>query len=136
MTVHFLKLCGVFLLAFACNERPTAEKQEKQPVATKGKPEQHAVLSGQPAPAHAGVIPENNHVKPLQPPREAVPAAPTTFDLKSVQKHVAALDVQPSQEVWSRISWVDNLPEAKLLSAQTKRPIFFFSMHGKLDGRC
>ena len=64
------------------------------------------------------------------------PTNPVEFNVKSIQERAKRLDLAESENVWSRISWVRTLKEAKRISSESGRPIFFFSMYGELDGRC
>jgi len=58
------------------------------------------------------------------------------LDIQRISKGVADLALQDSEKVWERVSWVSDVSTAKSLAIQTQRPIFLFSMHGELDGRC
>ena len=58
------------------------------------------------------------------------------INLAHVRKGVSDLSLQEHEKVWKRVSWVAKHATAKKLSLETNRPIFLFSMHGELDGRC
>lgn len=58
------------------------------------------------------------------------------IDVDTIGDEVARLDLQPHEKVWERVSWMADVATAKSLAVKTNRPIFLFSMHGELDGRC
>ena len=63
-------------------------------------------------------------------------AQPTALDALSIKTKGAEIILSEEERVWELIPWTTNLQEATRLSAETDRPIFLFSMHGDLDGRC
>ena len=64
--------------------------------------------------------------------------APQTamIDVDSIQEKVKHLSLQQEERIWDRIPWKSDLESAKKASSESGRPIFLFSMHGDLDGRC
>ena len=64
--------------------------------------------------------------------------APQTVlvDVASIQEKVKQMSLQQEERIWDRIPWKSDLETAKKVSTESGRPIFLFSMHGDLDGRC
>lgn len=58
------------------------------------------------------------------------------FDISAIQQQATKLELQSEERIWERIPWTSSLNEAKSISQESDRPIFIFSMHGNLDGRC
>ena len=63
-------------------------------------------------------------------------ASSPTISVPAVRAGVQALQLDADDRVWERIAWSRDIDDAKRRSRDSGRPIFFFSMWGKLDGRC
>jgi hypothetical protein len=61
---------------------------------------------------------------------------PVDFTVDSIENRAKSFELSEAENVWARIKWVRTLEQAKVLSEQSNRPIFLFSMYGELDGRC
>jgi hypothetical protein len=53
-----------------------------------------------------------------------------------IEETVKQLALSDEERIWERIPWTRSIDEAKKISEDSQRPIFFFSMWGELDGRC
>ena len=57
----------------------------------------------------------------------------TPLDIKTKGAEIV---LSEQERVWELISWTTDVKDANRQSEETGRPIFLFSMHGDLDGRC
>ncbi len=57
-------------------------------------------------------------------------------DIESIKSGVSQNRLKKHEMVWERVRWVRDFDTALALSNRHERPIFLFSMHGQLDGRC
>ena len=58
------------------------------------------------------------------------------IDIESIKSGVSQNRLKKHEMVWERVRWVRDFDTALALSNRHERPIFLFSMHGQLDGRC
>ena len=58
------------------------------------------------------------------------------IDIESIKSGVSHNRLKKHEMVWERVRWVRDFDTALALSNKHERPIFLFSMHGQLDGRC
>jgi hypothetical protein len=66
-------------------------------------------------------------------PRPADPAAEPAW----VSKRVAELQPNAAERKIDRIGWAGSVLEAEKLAAQLNRPVFLFTLDGRMDtGRC
>jgi hypothetical protein len=70
-----------------------------------------------------------------EPAATAVDATPSV-DVAAIRAAVELQALSDEERVWEHIPWTHTLPEARVVSTETGRPIFLFSMWGELDGRC
>ena len=58
------------------------------------------------------------------------------IDIERIKSGVSQNRLKKHEMVWERVRWVRDFDTALALSNRHERPIFLFSMHGQLDGRC